>query len=105
ELVADTLVLSEHVADLPAPDAYVAGRHVGELPDVATELGHEALAEFHDFHVALAVGIEIRAAPAPAHGKGGERVLENLLEGEEFEQAEVDSGVEAQPSLIGADRA
>ena len=43
ELVPDPLVLTEQVADLPSADADVAGRHVGELPDVALELGHEAI--------------------------------------------------------------
>ncbi len=95
ELVADALVLPEQVADLAAADAYVAGGHVGELADVAAELGHEALAELHHFHVALAVRIEVGAALAAAHGKGGERVLEDLLESQELEEAEVDRGVEA----------
>ena len=102
---ADALVLAEQVADLTAADADVAGGAVGELADVAGELGHEALAEAHDFAVALALRVEVRAALAAAHGKRGEGVLEDLLEGEELEHAEVDARMEAQAALVGADGA
>ena len=85
KLVGDALVLAEHVADLAAADADVAGRHVHVGADMAVELGHEALAEAHDLVVALALGIEIGAALAAAHRQAGQRVLEGLLEGEELE--------------------
>ena len=105
ELVADALVLAEQEADLAAAHADVAGGHVGELADVAAELGHERLAEAHDLAVALALGVEVGAALAAAHGQRGEGVLEDLLEGEELEDAEVDGRVEAQAALVGADGA
>ena len=105
ELVADALVLAEHEADLAAAHADVAGGNVGVRADVAAELGHEALAEAHDLVVALALGIEVRAALAAAHGERREGVLEDLLEGEELEHAEVDGRVEAQAALVGADGA
>ena len=105
ELVAHALVLAEHEADLTAAHADVAGGDVGELADVAAELGHEALAEAHDLVVGLALGVEVRAALAAAHGQRGERVLEHLLEGEELEEAEVDGGMEAHAALVGADGA
>ena len=85
ELVGDALVLAEHIADLAAADADVAGRHVHVGADMAVELGHEALAEAHDLAVALALGIEVGAALAAAHRQAGQRVLEGLLEGEELE--------------------
>jgi len=72
---------------------------------VAEELGHEALAEAHDFIVALAFGVEIGAALAAAHRQRGQRVLEDLLEAEELQNAEGDRGVETQAPLIGADGA
>ena len=75
ELVAEALVLAEHEADLAAAHADVAGGHVGVGADVAEELGHEALAEAHDLVVALAVGVEVGAALAAAHGQGGEAFL------------------------------
>ena len=105
ELVAQPLVLAEQEADLASAHADVAGGHVGVRTDVAAQLGHEALAEAHDFVVALALGIEVGAALAAAHGQRGERVLEDLLEGEELQDAEVDRGMEAQAALVGADGA
>ena len=103
ELVADALVLAEHVGNLAAADAQVTGGDVGVGADVALELGHEGLAEAHDLVVGLALGVEVRAALAAAHGQGGEGVLQDLLEAEELEHAEVDGGVEAQAALVGAD--
>ncbi len=103
ELVGEALVLAEEVADLPAAHADVAGGHVGVGADVAEELGHEALAEAHDLGVGLALGVEVGAAFAAAHGQGGEGVLEHLLEGQELEDAQVDGGVEAQAALVRAD--
>ena len=105
ELVADALVLAEHEADLAAAHADVAGGDVGAVADVTAELGHEALAEAHDLAVALALGVEVGAALAAAHGQRGQRVLEGLLEGEELEQAEVHARVEAHAALVGADGA
>jgi hypothetical protein len=80
-------------------------RDVGVRADVAEQLGHEALAEAHDFVVALALGIEVGAALAAAHGERGEAVLEDLLEGQELEDAEVDGRMEAQAALVRADGA
>ena len=103
ELVGQALVLAEQVADLAAADADVTGRHVEVGADVAVQLAHEGLAEAHHFVVALALGVEVRAALAAAHGQRGQRVLEHLLEGEELEHAEVDRRVEAQAALVRTD--
>jgi hypothetical protein len=46
-----------------------------------------------------------RVSPAAAHGKGGQRVLEYRLEGEELQQAQVHGGVESQAALVWADGA
>ena len=105
EFVAQPLVLAEEEADLASAHADVAGGNVGVGTDVAAEFGHEALAEAHDFVVTLALGIEIGPALAAAHGERGERVLEDLLEGEELQDAQVDRGMEAQAALVGADGA
>src|SRR5690606_19469095 len=74
EFVAQALVLAIQEADLPGTDADVAGGDVQILADVARQLGHEGLAEAHHFSVALALGVEVRAALAAAHGQGGQRV-------------------------------
>ena len=105
EFIAHALVLAEQEADLASAHADVAGGNVGVRADVAAEFGHEALAEAHDFVVALALGIEVGAALAAAHGQRGQRVLEDLLEGQELQDAEVDRGMEAQAALVGADGA
>ena len=67
---------------------------------MAEEFAHKALAEAHDFHIALALRIEIRAAFAAAHGKAGQGVFENLLEAQEFDDAQVDGRVQSQAALI-----
>ena len=105
ELVAQLLVHAEQEADLAPADADVTGRDVGVGADVALELRHEGLAETHHLVVALALGVEVRAALAAAHGQRGQRVLEHLLEGEELEDPQVDRGVEAQAALVGTDGA
>ena len=86
EAVGQLLVLAEQVADLAAAHADVAGGHVGVGADVAEQLGHERLAETHDFVVALALGIEVAAALAAAHHDRRQAVLEDLLEGQELQQ-------------------
>ena len=99
----DALVLAVEVADLAAAHADVAGGHVDVLADVTVQLGHEALAEGHDFLVGLALGVKVRTALAAADGQAGEGVFEDLLKAEEFEDAEVHRGMEAQAALVGAD--
>ena len=102
--VGDALVLAEQVADLAAADADVAGGDVGVLADVAVQLGHEGLAEAHDLVVAAALGVEVGAALAAADGHAGQGVLEDLLEAEELDDAQVHRGVEPQAALVGAER-
>lgn len=105
ELVAQALVLPKQKTDFTGAHANIAGRHVHVGADMAVQLTHEGLAKAHDFGVALALGIEVRTALAAAHGQGGQGILEGLLEGEEFEYAQVHRRVEAQAALVGADGA
>ena len=58
----------------------------------------------HDLATRLALRIEVRAAFAAAHGQTGEAVLEGLLEGQELEDALGHARVEAEASLVRADR-
>ena len=104
ELVAQALVLAEEVADFAAADADVTGGNVGIGSDMAGKLGHEALAETHDFAVGLAARIEVGAALAAAHGKRGEGVLEGLLKAEELENGESYGRMEAEAALVRPDR-
>ena len=72
---------------------------------MSVELSHEALAERHNFSVGFALGIEVGAALAAADGKAGQGVLEDLLEAEELDDAEVYGRMEAKASLVRADSA
>ena len=85
--------------------ADVAGGHVGVRADVLIQLGHEALAEAHDLHVALALGVEVAAALAAADGQAGQAVLQRLLEGQELHGVLGHRGVQPQAALVGADGA
>ena len=103
EAVGQPLVLAEHIAHLAGAYADIAGRAVHKLADVAVQLGHKALAEAHHFHIALALGVKVRAAFAAAHGQGGQAVFEDLLKAQKLQDALVDRGVEPQAALVGAD--
>ena len=105
EFIADSLVLSEKVADFAAAYADVPGGNVRIRTDVALKLRHEALAEAHHFIVAFALGVEVGAALAAAHGKSGEGVFENLFKAQEFEDAQIHAGMEAEAALVRSDGA
>ena len=103
ELVLESLVLAEEEADLSAAYADITGGNVGIGADVSVELGHEALAEAHNLSIGLALGVEVRAALAAAHGEGGQAVLEGLLEAEELDDADIYVGSKSQTALVGSD--
>ena len=69
------------------------------------ELCHEGLAETHDFCIALALGIKVRAALAAADGERCKAVFKCLLEAEELHNAEVYIGLEAETALVRPDSA
>jgi len=102
-VVAEFLHHAGHEADLARAHADVAGRHVGVRAEVAVQLQHQRLTEAHHLALALALGVEVRAALAAAHGQGGQRVLEGLLEGQELQDRQVHRGVEAHAALERAD--
>ena len=56
----------------------------------------------HDLVVGLALGVKVGAALAAAHGKGGQAVLEDLLQAQELEHAQGDRRVKAQAALVGS---
>jgi hypothetical protein len=72
---------------------------------VAVHLRHEGLAEAHHLAVGAAPGVEVGAALGAADRHARERVLEDLLEAEELDDAEVDGRMEAEAALVGAKRA
>ena len=102
-VLGDLQPLAVEEADLATAHADVARGHVGLRPDVAPQFAHEGLAEAHDLMVGPALGIEVAAALAAAHGQAGQGVLEALFVGEELERVLGHGRVEAQAALVGAD--
>ena len=101
--VADFFIVAVHVADFPRAHADVAGRNVHIRADMAVQLAHEGLAEFHDFRVGFALRVEVRAALGAAHGQRGERIFEDLLKSQEFDNAQIYGRMEADAALERAD--
>ena len=99
----DSLILAIKVADLASACADVAGRYVNVCADMSVELCHEALAEFHDFIVGLALRVEVGTALAAADRKACQAVLEYLLETKELDDAEVYGRMETKTSLVRTD--
>ena len=69
--------------------------------DVTEQLGHEGLAEAHDLHVGLTLGVEVGATLAAAHGQGGEGILKDLLKAQELDDGEVYVVAEPKAALVG----
>jgi len=103
EVARQLLVLAEHEAHFPSAHADVAGGDIDVVADVAEQLAHEVLAKPHDLVIRLALGVEVRPALGAAHHQAGQAVLEDLLETEELDDADVHGGVEADAALVGAD--
>src|SRR3546814_15721904 len=96
--------ISDWSADLCSSDLPDGARgHIDVGADVAIEFGHKTLAKAHDLAHALALRIEVRPTLAAAHRQPGQRVLERLLEREEFEHAFGDARVKAASALVRRD--
>ena len=87
--ISDSLILTEHITDLTSTCTDITGRNICVSTDVLTKLCHKALAECHNFSVALALRIKVRATLTAADRKTCKWVLENLLETEKLNNAEV----------------
>ena len=81
-------------------DGQMPGRNIHIRADVAIQLAHKALAERHDLAIGFAFGIKIRAAFAAADGQTGQRVFEDLLKSQEFNDTQVHRGVQTQTTLV-----
>lgn len=66
-LVPQPAVGAEHVTDLAAAHADIAGGHVGVGADVLAQPLHEGVAEFTDLVVALALGVKVGSSLSTAH--------------------------------------
>ena len=105
EYAAKLFVHTKHIADLTSAGTDIASRYVSVRANVLEEFAHEALAECHNFTVGFALWIEIGTAFAAADGQASQRVFEDLLETEEFNNTEVYRRMQTDAALIGADRA
>ena len=103
ELVAESLILTEHIANLTSACTDVTGRNVCVSTDVLAKLSHEALAETHNLSVALTLRIEVGAALAAAHREGCKAVLEYLLKAEELDNTDINGGVKSDTALVRTD--
>ena len=105
ELIAQALVLTEHISDLTAAYTDITGRHIRVRTDMTLQLGHETLAETHHLGITLPSRREIRTALGTAHRQGRERVLERLLEREELHDTQVHTRVETDTAFVRTDGA
>ena len=103
KLIGETFVLPKEITDLPTTNIDIASGDIGVRPNMTIKFGHEGLAEAHHFIVRPAAGVKVGATLTSAHHQGGEGVLEDLLEGKELDDREVDGGVEAKPALVGTE--
>lgn len=87
--VGEALVLAEHVADFPASHADITRGDIGVFTKVSVKLGHEGLAEPHDFSVRTAPWVEIGPTLAAADRHSGQRILEGLFEAEKFDDPDI----------------
>ena len=101
--ILESLILTEHIADLTGTCTEVTGRNVCVSTDVSEKLCHEALAESHDLTVGLAAWVKVRAALAAAHRKACKGILEGLLKTEELDDAQVNGWSKSDTALIWTD--
>ena len=84
-LLSQFLVHSIHIAHFSSAYTDITGRNVAVRTEIAPQLKNERLAETHDFLVRLSARAEVRTTLAATHRKSGQRILERLLEAQEFE--------------------
>lgn len=60
-------------------------------------------AEAADLALALALGVKVGTTLTTTEVETGQGILEDLLETKELQDREVDSGVEAETALVGAE--
>src|SRR5699024_1869398 len=90
-------------ADFSSADTDIASGNVGIRTDVTAQLGHEGLAETHDFHIRFALGVKVGTAFAAAHREGGQSILEALFKAQEFNDRSADGRMQTQAALVRTD--
>jgi hypothetical protein len=90
KFVFEFLVGAKQVADFSPAYANISRGDIGAMINVARKFSHEGMTKAHDFIFTLSLRVEIASSLAAPHGNAGEGILEDLLEGQEFEYALVD---------------
>mmetsp|Transcript_1488 Transcript_1488/g.2942 ORF Transcript_1488/g.2942 Transcript_1488/m.2942 type:complete len:337 (-) Transcript_1488:16-1026(-) len=103
KVVAESLVLAEQETDLATTNTNISSGDIAVGSNMALKLGHERLAEAHNFGVGAALGVKVTATLSTTHGESRKGVLEDLLKAKELDDGQVDGGVEAKASLVGTD--
>ena len=104
ELIGDTLILAEEIADLARAYTDITGWDITVLADVAEELGHKRLTETHHLHIRLAFWVKVRPALGTTHRQCRQAVFKNLLKSEKFQDAQTHRRVIANPAFVRPDR-
>ena len=94
ELRGELLVHAKEITYLASTYTYITGRHVHIGANDLVELHHKCLAETHNLCIALTTGSKVGTSLATAHGQRGQCILECLFEAQEFQDGQVDRGVE-----------
>lgn len=103
ELTEMTFVGAEQIADFARADIDVASRNIPVRTDMVCQLGHEGLAKPHDFALASPARVEIGATFPATKRQAGERVFENLLKAEKFQDRRTNGWVKADAALVRTD--
>lgn len=69
-----------------------------------SEFAHEGTAKLSDLVVRFTLGVEICTALTATHVQAGQCILEDLLKSQEFQDGQIDSGMESETALVGAKR-
>ena len=70
---------------------------------MTAQLGHEGLAETHDFHIGFALGVKVGTALAAAHREGRQSILEALFKAQELDNRGADGRMQTQAALVRTD--
>jgi len=122
-LVLGSLICTEHVANLSSTNTNVSRGDIGVGTDMLAQLAHEGNAELADLVIGLALGVEVCSSlaatdvhcplislvPGPKRENvsreltSSQGILEDLLEAQEFQNRQVDGGMQTETALVWAE--
>ena len=101
-LVPVRLVGTKQPPNLPPSNTNIARGNIRIGTNMPAQLPHKRIAELPDLRVALPLGVKVTPALTTTNIQARQRILEDLLESQELEDRQVDGGVEAETTLVGA---